>query len=221
MIEGLNSFWVTPFRITYWKEYGKYSEDIIRVVKNYDILVTKETDSVGIAGLETGLTTKWYSYNFLKTNHPSIQKLREYIFSEVRAYISELGHVQPDLYYQSWANLLENKEVLSVHSHAGPYSYVSGVFFVRTVASSTKYFLPIDRRIPGVEDFYETEIEVENIEGGLVIFPSFIEHCSTPTLDNMERITIAFDILKEAPIDRFHNSFGHQVIDKLQDFEQL
>jgi len=82
------------------------------------------------------------------------------------------------------------------------------------VASSTKYFNPFDRRVLGVVDFFESEIEIENIEGELVIFPSFIEHCSTPTLENLERITIAFDILKEAPVDRFQNSFGQRVIDK-------
>lgn len=214
MVKGFNSFWATPFRITQWEDFGDYSEQIISVVKEYDDTITRKTESVHIAGLEKGLTTKWYTYNFLQTNHPCIQKLREFIFSEVKIYFEEIGHQDPNLYYQSWANLLKNKEVLSIHSHAGSYSYVSGVFFVKTVESSTKYFIPMDRRIPGVEDFFETEIEIKNIEGSLVIFPSFIEHCSTPTLENLERITIAFDILKEAPIDRFHNSFGQKVIDR-------
>ena len=214
MVKGFNSFWATPFRITQWDQFSAYADDIIAVVKEYDETFTRKNESVQIAGLTKGLTTKWYSYNFLQTNHPSIQKLREFIFSEVKTYFEEIGHEEPNLYYQSWANLLKNKEVLSIHSHAGPHSYVSGVFFIKTVESSTKYFLPMDRRIPGVEDFFETEIEVKNTEGGLVIFPSFIEHCSTPTLDNLERITLAFDILKEAPIDRFHNSFGERVIDK-------
>ena len=214
MVKGFNSFWPTPFRITQWKDFGDHSEKIISVVKEYDDTITSQMESVNIAGLEKGLTTKWYTYNFLQSNHPSIQKLREFIFFEVNTFLEEIGHHDPNLYYQSWANLLKNQETLSRHSHAGSYSYVSGVFFVKTVESSTKYFIPLDRRIPGVEDFFETEIEIKNIEGGLVIFPSFIEHCSTPTLENLERITVAFDILKEAPIDRFHNSFGQKVIDR-------
>lgn len=214
MVKGLNLFWGTPFRINQWEDFGRYSEDIIGLVKEYDNVVTKEKKCVRIAGLDSGLTTKWYTYNFLQTNHPSIYKLREFLFSEVKTYIEELGHEGSSLYYQSWANLLKDKEVLAIHSHEGPYSFISGVFFVKTVASSTKYFNPIDRRIPGVVDFFKSEIEIENIEGELVIFPSFIEHCSTPTLENLERITIAFDILKEAPVDRFHNSFGQRVIDK-------
>jgi hypothetical protein len=62
-------------------------------------------------------------------------------------------------------------------------------------------------------DFFETEIEIKNHEIELVIFPSFIKRCINTALDNLERVTIA--ILKEAEIDRFHNSFGHKVIDKI------
>jgi hypothetical protein len=190
-----------------------YAEELISVVKQLEEVETKEIESIEIAGLDQGLTTKWYTYNFLSVDNQAVAQLREFIKAEVRNYMQDLGHEEGELYLQSWANLLKNKEILKTHSHAGPYSYVSGVFFVKTVASSTRYFLPLDRRIPGVEDFYETEIEVKNVEGGLVIFPSFIEHCSTPTLKKLERITVAFDVLKEAPIDRFHNGFGFKVID--------
>jgi hypothetical protein len=191
-----------------------YGEELITVIKQLEEVRTKEVESIEIAGLDHGLTTKWYTYNFLSVDNQAVAKLREFIKAEVRSYMQDLGHEEGELYLQSWANLLKNKEILKIHSHAGPYSYVSGVFFVKTVASSTRYFLPLDRRIPGVEDFYETEIEVKNVEGGLVIFPSFIEHCSTPTLKKLERMTVAFDVLKEAPIDRYHNGFGFKVVDK-------
>ncbi|MFM7684117.1 MAG: putative 2OG-Fe(II) oxygenase [Bacteroidota bacterium] len=191
-----------------------YGEELITVIKQLEEVRTKEVESIEIAGLDHGLTTKWYTYNFLSVDNQAVAKLREFIKVEVRNYMQDLGHEEGELYLQSWANLLKNKEILKIHSHAGPYSYVSGVFFVKTVASSTCYFLPLDRRIPGVEDFYETEIEVKNVEGGLVIFPSFIEHCSTPTLKKLERMTVAFDVLKEAPIDRYHNGFGFKVVDK-------
>jgi hypothetical protein len=191
-----------------------YGEELITVIKQLEEVRTKEVESIEIAGLDQGLTTKWYTYNFLTVDNQAVAKLREFIKAEVRNYMQDLGHEEGELYLQSWANLLRNKEILKIHSHAGPYSYVSGVFFVKTVASSTRYFLPLDRRIPGVEDFYETEIEVKNVEGGLVIFPSFIEHCSTPTLKKLERMTVAFDVLKEAPIDRYHNGFGFKVVDK-------
>jgi hypothetical protein len=214
MVEGLNKFWSTPFRITKWNEFSLYGEELITVIKQLEEVRTKEVESIEIAGLDQGLTTKWYTYNFLTVDNQAVAKLREFIKAEVRNYMQDLGHEEGELYLQSWANLLRNKEILKIHSHAGPYSYVSGVFFVKTVASSTRYFLPLDRRIPGVEDFYETEIEVKNVEGGLVIFPSFIEHCSTPTLKKLERMTVAFDVLKEAPIDRYHNGFGFKVVDK-------
>jgi len=206
-------FWPTPFRITSWESFNSYAEELISVIKQLDEVTTGNVENVEIAGLVNGLTTKWYSYNFLNNDNKAVAKLREFIKAEVRRYILDLGHEVGPLYLQSWANLLKRQETFKTHSHAGPYSYISGVFFVKTMASSTKYFLPLDRRIPGVEDFYEREIEVKNIEGGLVIFPSFIEHSSTPTLKKIERITVAFDVLKEAPIDRYHNGFGYKVID--------
>lgn len=214
MFEGIYKFWPTPFRIVQWKDFSHYAEEIISVIKQFNEVRTKEVESIEIAGLEHGLTTKWYTYNFLQADHIAVKQLRDFITTEVRIYFKEIGHQEERLYLQSWANLLKNGDTLNIHSHAGPYSYVSGVFFVKTTASSTRYLLPLDRRIPGVEDFFETEIDIENIEGGLVIFPSFVEHCSTPTLDGLERMTIAFDVLKEAPQDRFHNAFGHKVIDK-------
>jgi hypothetical protein len=212
--EGLNSKWSTPIWHSIWPEYPGYAADICNTIQRCDKGFEKDIDSVSIAGLDEGLTTKWYAYNFLDLPETAVQKLRIYIFSEVDRYMVALGHKNDSLYYQCWANLLKNQDTLSIHSHAGPYSYISGVFFAKTVSSSTKYFLPLDRRIPGVENFYETDFTVENVEGGVVLFPSFIEHCSTPTLENLDRMTIAFDILLEPPVDRFHNSFGHKVISK-------
>ena len=83
---------------------------------------------------------------------------------------------------------------------------------VKTKKTATIYHLPLDTRIPGVEDFCESKIEITNREGGLVIFPSFIEHNSTPTIKDEERITIAFDILFTPPKDKFHNNFGEIAI---------
>lgn len=211
---GLNTKWSTPFWYSIWPEYHDYSEDICKAIEMCDKGYEKDIDSVSIAGLDEGLTTKWYAYNFLDLSTPAVQELRSYLFTEVESFMNTLGHLNESLYYQCWANLLKNQDTLGIHSHAGPYSYISGVFFAKTVSSSTKYFLPLDRRIPGVENFYETDFTVENVEGGLVLFPSFIEHCSTPTLENLDRMTVAFDILMEPPIDRFHNTFGHKVISK-------
>lgn len=212
--QGLDAKWSTPFWHSIWKEYPGHAENICDTIRRCDNGFDKNIHSVSIAGLDAGLTTKWYAYNFLDLPHPSIHKLRSFLFEEVDCFMNALGHVNESLYYQCWANLLKNQDTLGVHSHAGPYSYISGVFFAKTISSSTKYFLPLDRRIPGVENFYETDFTVENVEGGLVLFPSFIEHCSTPTLENLDRMTIAFDILMEPPIDRLHNNFGYKVISK-------
>ena len=144
--------------------------------------------------------------------HNRPQAAKFFIKKKVKEYFKKLGHKNTSLMYQSWANRLKDGSILKRHSHAGPYSYISGVYYVKTNKSSTIYHLPLDIRIPGVEDFCQTNIEIQNVEGGLVLFPSFIEHNSTPTKKNEDRITIAFDILFTPPVDKFHNNFNEKVI---------
>ena len=91
---------------------------------------------------------------------------------------------------------------------------------MKIVASNTRYFLPLDERIPDVEDFCETEIEIKNVERGLVIFPYSGEHCSTLIQKKLERMSVAFDVLKEVLIDRFHNGFGIKVVDKFREYPE-
>jgi len=58
MVEGLNKFWSTPFRITKWKEFSLYGEELITVIKQLEEVRTKEVESIEIAGLDQGLTTR-------------------------------------------------------------------------------------------------------------------------------------------------------------------
>jgi hypothetical protein len=48
----------------------------------------------------------------------------------------------------------------------------------------------------------------------LGIFQFFKKHCLTLTLKKLERMPVVFEILKVAPIDRFHNGFLYKVVDK-------
>ena len=208
---GLNNLWSIPFHYSEIKNATILNKDIINVIEQLDSAFHKRK-SIQIAGLTEGLTTKWHTYNFLDIENKSIATLKKFVKKEVGTYLKKLNHKNSSLLYQSWANRLKDGAVLKRHSHAGPYSYVSGVYFVKTKKTSTIYHLPLDTRIPGVEDFCESKIEIINKEGGLVIFPSFIEHNSTPTIKNEERITIAFDILFTPPKDMFHNNFGEIAI---------
>lgn len=209
--KGLNNLWSIPFYYSEFKNSKKLNNELTKVIRGID----QEFDSkksFKIAGLEKGLTTKWHAYNFLDIENKNVTALKMFIKNQVKEYFTKLGHKNNSLMYQSWANRLKEGSVLKRHSHAGPYSYISGVYYVKTKKSSTIYHLPLDTRIPGVEDFCETKIEINNIEGGLVLFPSFIEHNSTPTQNNEERITIAFDILYTPPLDKFHNNFNEKVV---------
>ena len=85
------------------------------MVKQLEEVETKEIESIEIAGLDQGLTTKWYTYNFLSVDNQAVAQLREFIKAEVRNYMQDLGHEEGELYLQSWANLLKNKEILKTN----------------------------------------------------------------------------------------------------------
>lgn len=210
----IRNFWSIPFMTSEWNHFSEYSNELITIVNDLESS-TSNVKGVEIAGNFSDLTSKWYTYNFLATQNQAVEELKKFIFRQVKDYIEKIPHKEDDLYYISWANLLRNKGCLSSHSHAGPYSYISGVFFIKSKGSFTRFYAPLDDRIPGVVDFMESQIDIESIEGTLVLFPSFIEHSTTPTSDGSPRITIAFDILKESPKDRFHNSYGYSVINKI------
>lgn len=202
----LNNLWSIPFHYSEIKNTANLSKQLIKVIEQLDNAFNPRK-SIQIAGLTEELTTKRHSYNFPDIENKSNTTQKKIIKKEVSTYLKKLNNKNSLLLYQSWANRLQDAAVLKRHSHAGPYIYFSAVYFVKTKKTATIYHLPLDTRIPGEEDFCESKVEIINKEGGLVIFPSFIEHNSTPTIKNEEQITIAFDILFTPPKDKFHNNF--------------
>ena len=139
---GLNNLWSIPFHYSEIKNAANLNKELIKVIQQLDNAFNKRK-SIQIAGLTEGLTTKWHTYNFLDIENKSIATLKKFIKKEVGAYLKKLNHKNSSLLYQSWANRLQDGAVLKRHSHAGPYSYVSGVYFVKTKKTATIFHLPL------------------------------------------------------------------------------
>ena len=135
--KGLSNLWSIPFYYSEFKNSKKINNELTKIIRDIDLEFDSKK-SYKIAGLEKGLTTKWHAYNFLDIENKNVTTLKIFIKNQVKEYFKKLGHKNSSLMYQSWANRLKEGAVLKRHSHAGPYSYISGVYYVKTKKSSSE-----------------------------------------------------------------------------------
>ena len=150
------------------------------IKKNYD----------GYTGLGSNSTTsRSHQYNILTWNHPEIKKLKSNIAKNIILYNNECGNDTPQLWIQSWYNVLRFGQKIKPHHHSvDPDCYLSGHFNVQVNDTSTVYMSPINQ----LND--PDMIDIKNIPGKLSLFPSYIFHYTTPHYSLKPRVTIAFDV---------------------------
>jgi hypothetical protein len=146
----------------------------------------------GYTGLGSNSTTsRSNQYNILTWDHPEIPKLKQNIIKNLIEYNSECGNNTPNqLRIQCWYNVLRFGQKIKPHMHSTrPFCYLSGHFNVQVKNTSTVYMSPINQlNDPDV-------IDIENQNGEMTIFPSYIFHYTTPHYSFKPRITIAFDVI--------------------------
>jgi hypothetical protein len=145
----------------------------------------------------TWLTGKLWSYNFLDFKYPCITRFNNFIFDSYKSYMNAIGvDSSKPVYIQCWANILKNNgRVIRPHNHANAhcdapyeYSYVSGNISIVVENTNTFFAHPL---------FKDRVIDIPNITGELIMFPSFVTHGSSENKSETPRITIAFDIITE------------------------
>jgi hypothetical protein len=144
------------------------------------------------------LTGKLWAYNFLDFDYPCVRYLKKFIYSNYLEYalFCSIDSSKP-VYVQCWANIINNDgRIITPHNHAdahggapAEYSYISGNISLQTENTSTFFAHPILNK--------KVYREIANVNGELILFPSFITHWSSPNLSVNPRITIAFDIITE------------------------
>jgi uncharacterized protein (TIGR02466 family) len=152
-----------------------------------------------------------HSGNLLLDSHPLTEALESLIEAEVERYAAcgrEPGaHPfvadSPDsVTLTAWAIVLERGGCQIPHIHSA--SWVSGVYYVRVPT------LPVDGTHAGWIEFGSPDRaltgghelpthRVEPVEGGMVIFPSYIYHRTVPFDAPALRISLAFDCERAPP----------------------
>lgn len=154
------------------------------------------------------LTSKLWKYNLFDWDYAEIKQLKEFVREQYISLMAEIGREPEKTYIQCWANILNDpKRCIIPHHHADghatdirrirlgeakgvpqKYSYLSGNLCVETYNTNTYFRNPfLDREF----------VPIKNVNGEMIMFPSFITHWTDYNQNPQPRITISFDIIKE------------------------
>lgn len=98
-----------------------------------------------------------------------------------------------------WGNKSAAEEKAAHHIHTHNLSYISAIYYV-TEGSPTVFLDPFyskgDQQVEVCwKKNREIEIEVHPGPGNLILFPSWLPHCSRPHLGSKPRYTMSFNVL--------------------------
>lgn len=150
------------------------------------------------------LTSRLWYYNFLNFSSLYTIELKKII----RMYYTEYGNAlgidtNRKIYCQCWANKIYNDgRIITPHNHAEAhggapeyYSYISGHICLRAENTTTDYKSP----------FTKEYIPLQNNNGDMTLFPSFLTHKTSQNLSNVPRVSIAFDLITEEVYNLLQN----------------
>jgi len=172
-------------------DYYDLKEEILQKEKEIINRYPYEHDSnTGLGRLS--LTSRSKDYNLLEFN--SAGQLRKDIRLLHDEFVKGLGfNFNGKIFVQCWANVMRKGHKIKKHCHGfGPYAYLSGHLCVQVnedlYPTSTHYYNPY-----AVEPWSSS-----NVNNKMTIFPSWLKHDTDRVEDDVERITIAFDIVDES-----------------------
>jgi|TARA_E500000178_G_scaffold350132_1_gene408449 uncharacterized protein (TIGR02466 family) len=139
-------------------------------------------------------------YNTI-TDH-NLSNLGEYIkahtykyFKETQAFFRQDARME---LARSWVNIYDNEEAQEWHSHGD--AFISGTYYYKCTGEDDNG--QISLRQPGVQmrggmfpigNKYQVNLDVTPQEGGIILFPGWMEHRVRPNKTNDTRISISFD----------------------------
>lgn len=145
------------------------------------------------------MTGRLWNYNFLDLDYDSVRELKNYIKSQYVDFMNQLGYEPEKVYIQCWVNIIRNDgRSIVPHHHADghsstkdapqDYSYLSGNLCIQTENTSTWFRNPFLDKMCA---------PIQNIDGELILFPSFVVHWTDKNLSDKPRVTISFDLITE------------------------
>ena len=189
-----NLFFSTPVWAFTIKDYVNTNEEIYNYVKKL-----KESDNSGISKSNI---KGWHSKDFdLKENEP--KNFIKLVSPQINKALSDMDwdiNNQKVKISSIWAIINKGGASNAKHHHGN--SDISAAYYVRAPKNCGEIVFYDPRPAPV---FYHPNSNKPNalnamvnsinpVEGGLVLFPSYLEHSVNPNLSNDERMVISFNI---------------------------
>ena len=198
---------MTPYAPSYdynvtraiWNEPQKI--DVIKkflLSKEKDILKLNFNDDGGTGLQFNDITTRHSYYNVFDYSKelPELSDLLNFIKESYNEYIKIDSTQSYGLKINCWFNVLRKGQKMKSHAHGTRFSaYLSGNIHLDNYHTKTNY------------SYMNNGVSIDNVKGGLVLFPSVLTHGTDEYRDEEPRVSIAFDL---------HVSFLNDIDKKIQ-----
>tara|TARA_R110001592_G_scaffold224213_2_gene479789 strand:+ start:328 stop:990 length:663 start_codon:yes stop_codon:yes gene_type:complete len=153
--------------------------------KEKEILELDYTNDGGTGLDEEAVTTRYGRYNLFDfvDECPELTDLWDFIkehwfdrikIDDTKTYKTKIG---------CWFNVMRKGQHMNEHRHSSRFSgYLSGNMHLDNYQTTTTY------------KHLNNWVELTNIKGGLVMFPSQLLHSTSTHIEKNERVSIAFDL---------------------------
>ena len=193
-MSGPNLFFSTPIWISTINNYKETNEDLYLYLKNL-----QKEDKVG---LSKSNVRGWHSKDF-DLNNQSVKNFINIISPKINEVLNDMDW---DIKKQSvkitnmWAIINIGGASNSRHHHGN--NDISAAYYVRAPKNCGEIVFYDPRPAPVFSHPKSNKTNVLNamvnsvnpVEGGLILFPSYLDHSVNPNLSNEERIVISFNI---------------------------
>tara|TARA_B100000989_G_scaffold219710_1_gene167618 strand:+ start:4052 stop:4648 length:597 start_codon:yes stop_codon:yes gene_type:complete len=189
-----NLFFPTPVWVSQLENYDEINDKILSYIKNM-----QDEDKEGI--IKSNIKG-WHSKDFNLKN-PKVVDFINYISPYINKVIQDMDwDVNNQLVKISnmWAVINIGGASNARHHHGN--SAISAAYYVRAPKNCGEIVFYDPRPAPvfshprasGPNTFNAMVNSINPIEGGLVLFPSYLDHSVNPNLSNEERIVVSFNI---------------------------
>jgi len=140
------------------------------------------------------------SFDFFNNQEPIIIESKNYLASCLKEVLNDIQNEKCDYkvnFFESWYHIGAKNSSHDIHMHAN--CSWCGVFYLQTDdkknGGSTVFNSPIKTNYFDFGSFQmnETDISIIPEEGGVVFFPSYLQHYQTIYMGNKDRIVVAFN----------------------------
>ena len=158
------------------------------------------------------------SNNTYILNEKKYLNIRKFVEFNIETYIREILKVSIDnkVYVtQSWLNY--SKQKMKHHKHSHPNSFISGIMYIQFNENCPTAFFRKDSMFSIVPKFTEWNSYNSGMQylyqktGGLLLFPSTLEHMVPPFEENSldTRITLSFNTYIKGKLNMLNDNLTH------------